>query len=77
MPPNSKLGGTQEAGGCSPLPGAVEQLEEEEGHMGRGSEDLVEQAGLGLAGGASLRARLLMSAVCTLGPRDLPGQDQD
>lgn len=65
------------------MPGAVEQLEEGEGQMGRvgwGSEDLVEPSGHGLAGGASLRARLLMSPVCSLGSRDLLGhyesQDQ-
>lgn len=61
------------------MPGAVEQLEEGEGQMGGvgwGSEDLVEPAGHGLAGGASLRARLLMSPVCSLASRDLLGQDQ-
>lgn len=44
---------------------------------GGGSEDLVEPAGQGVAGGASLRAWLLMSPVCSLGSQDLPGQDQD
>lgn len=39
----------------------------------RRSEDLVEPAGHGLAGGASLRARLLMSPVCPVGFRDQAG----
>lgn len=59
------------------MPGAVEQLRKKGQTWGwRESEYLVEPAGQGLAGGASLRAWLLMSPVCNLGSQDLPGQDE-
>lgn len=57
----------------------MEQLEEvksDGGWGGRWSEDLVELVGQGLAGGASLRAWLLMSSLCSLGCWDLPGQNE-
>lgn len=77
LPPNLNLEGHWKLGAAHSCQGLWSSWRKnEEGQMGGGSEDPVEPAGQGLAGGASLRARLLMSPVCSLGSGDLPGQDQ-